>query len=170
MDLADGRITQRLTLVRRTAPPACRAVGVRRRTGRIFVLVAPMRGPGAVVDTVIPSAMILASMQLGVEGVEHVSVQITDFDATDERHDVPLDVCPIATHRAWPDPQNGQVTLQQLGDRCARAGTAALVHLVLQPGKGHLGKSASLRPRLDHLGEVVPALGDRVDARVDADP
>jgi hypothetical protein len=66
------------------------------------------------------------------------------------------------------DLQHVEVAVEELVDRGLGTGAPLLVHLGQEAGADLLGLLGGLRPSWHDLGEVVPLLRDRVEARVHA--
>jgi hypothetical protein len=129
------------------------------------VALVRMRRP--VVDVALAAAVVAAAPQLGVEGIEHARVECPDLLRADQRADVLLRVAGVGLARAALPRAHREVLIEQLVHRRVGARVPPLVDLVQQPRPGLLREPARLRPRRDHLDEVVPTSRHRVLARVD---
>jgi hypothetical protein len=98
-----------------------------------------MRNPGSMVDPSFAVAVVLTPTQLGIERVEHVSVQRAELDASDQREDVPIYVGLVSRACARADPKQGQVPFHELFDCRLRAGIPPLVDLTYKPRPNLLG-------------------------------
>jgi hypothetical protein len=138
------------------------------RAATLVALVLPL---GAVVDQApLAGAVFSAAPELGVEGVQDLGVEAADLHLAEQRPDVVLHVRLIELQRVRRALELVQVALQQLIERRACLRVPALVDLVHEPDAGGLRLACGVRPRLDDLNQLVPALGQRIEAGVDADP
>lgn len=116
-----------------------------------------------------PVAVSPAATQLGVERVEHGSPQGADLLLADQGQDVPGGEVAVRGERCGLDLEQIEVTLEQLLDGGGGLGIPLLVDLDHEPAQRLLRVRRSSRPGGDHLAEVVPPLGQRVDAGVHRD-
>jgi hypothetical protein len=107
-------------------------------------------------------AVLAALSQLGVETFEGLGVEPVDLHGADGRPDVLVDLADVSLTGRGLQLDDLQVPVQQLVDRGAGAGAAALVDLGLHPRPGALGLGAGT----ERLLEVVLLAGERVDPAV----
>jgi hypothetical protein len=115
-----------------------------------------------------PPAVSPTRAQAAVKRVQHLCVYPSHLKSADLRTDVSIDVAQIRRQGRRLNVDDFEVPVHQLIDRGARSRVALLVHLAQEPRAYLLSPGFSLWPGRDDLGQVVPSLRHRVDARVHA--
>ena len=134
------------------------------------VLVAAVRLAGPVLQVWPAVAVLTASPQLRVEGVQGLDVEPGQRQRSEQRPDVLADVAVVAPSGRRVDVEDLEPLVEQLADGGPGARIALLVDLVQQPGADLLRLVTGLRPGRHDLGEVHPPLRDRVHPAVHPDP
>ncbi len=146
MDLADRGGGERLAGVRSAA---------------VVALVLPGR---SVVDLALGLlAVVAAAAKFGLKRVHDAGVEGADLDVAKERADVLVGIALVDVEGVELQVCLRQVLVEQLVDRGLGTRVAALVHLVEQTDSRLLSQLLRGRAGRDDLGQVVPALRDRVD-------
>ncbi len=150
----------------------CRTVDAasgRHRCGPTTII-ADVVADGPVLHGGPTGAVVAATAQLGVEGVEDVGVERPDLEPAEEGREVVADVTAIERPRAVRAVELVEVALQQLVDCRVGPRVAALGDLGQQPIPGRTRLALGRRAGWDRLDERVPLLRDGVHSGVDAHP